>query len=234
MTIYSLSPPLFFVFLLFPVEYIIRDISDKSVHTVPCIPSADGRWSHSGCASVPWHAAGFRSRPFQFPPQPPRRCASQSRAIGLAGHLNIPVQDIGVLLHEERILAGDSSTGIDIRDLHSVFMAVFQDNPGSTGDTLQHAAVDLLRLCFQGQALNNSGQLLIAQNTPVSIPPVQYSQGIMLRSTGSRLFTEQGVDGTVLFLRLLAGTPRAPGFSQTSSACRLWRSGPPHSRKSQE
>ncbi|MCK7541253.1 MAG: hypothetical protein MZV63_65385 [Marinilabiliales bacterium] len=60
--------------------------------------------------------------------------------------------DVGVDLHDERVLLGDAAAVDDVADLHPVFFEPPDDGQGAEGGGLDEGPVDLLGLRAQGQA----------------------------------------------------------------------------------
>ena len=117
-----------------------------------------------------------------------QRSAAQRAAVLLLRQIHRPAADIGIDLHQQRILPGDPSGGVQSVYRHALFFHGVDDAADAVGGGLQQRPVEMLRTGGKGQAHHRAGEVEVHQGGADAVPPVQSHQTAFAGSQRRRLF----------------------------------------------
>jgi hypothetical protein len=98
---------------------------------------------------------------------------AQGAGLGRAGDLHLLPRDVGVDLHDERILFGDAAAVADLIDGDAVLLMPPDDGQGAEGGRFDERPVDLLGPRPERLADEKSGKPLIDEDRPIAVVPVE-------------------------------------------------------------
>ena len=104
-------------------------------------------------------------------------CARDSRAQSTrltgSAHHHRPARDIGINLHHKRILLRDAAAIDDLLDGDPILFETINDRQGPECGRFHERPVDLRGCCIKSLSHEKSCELLVDQNSPISIVPVE-------------------------------------------------------------
>ena len=118
---------------------------------------------------------------------------AQGAGLGRAGDLHLQAGDVGVDLHDQRVLLGDAAAVDDVADLDPVLLEAPDDGQGAEGRGLDEGPVDLLGLGVERQADEEAGQALVDEDGPVAVVPVEGEKARFAGLEGGGLAGQGGV-----------------------------------------
>ena len=93
-----------------------------------------------------------------------------------AADLDLTPGHIGVDLHQQFVLLGQTAAGHQLADRHAVLLEGIHDDARAVGGGFDQGAVDLLGPGRQGGAQQQAGQVHVHQDAAVAVPPVERQQ----------------------------------------------------------
>ena len=122
---------------------------------------------------------------------------AERAGLGRAGDLHHAARDIGIDLHEERILLGNAARAHDLIDPHAIFLEALDDRARAKCGRLDQGAIDVGARRVEVLAEQEPGEPLVDEDGPVAVVPVERQQAGLARTLLRRLGAEFGVQRRV-------------------------------------
>src|SRR2546421_3453464 len=112
--------------------------------------------------------------------RPRNYCASDrsSQRARLCGtrYFDRPSGDVGVDLHDERVLLRDAAAVDDLLDLDAVFFETIDNCQCAEGRSLDKGAVDFSRCCVKSLTEQQASQSLVHEDGAIAVIPIECKQ----------------------------------------------------------
>ena len=118
----------------------------------------------------------------------PKHGASHTAPVCYDRNPDFPAEDIRHDLHNERVLLGNTASGIKLPASHPRHLHLLYYHPLSKSYSFHQRPVNFLGPCLQGHTKQTSPKVAVHQNRAASIPPVKGNHTAASRFQSAGLF----------------------------------------------